>query len=252
VKAFLFAAGLGTRLQPYTFETPKPLLKIYDKPIIYYILNYLSNLDVSEVWINTCHLKEQFSDLHIFEKELNVKIHLIEQDELYLHGGDLAYAKDFWASILPDETFIAINADTLFYIDKDEIKSLKSKVSKEAPLLVVGMQSQRDPLRVCNNKLVGINTTFYKPLDPKVKITNGDGFGVYLMHSSIRDYLCKPGEEMGFYDTDGIVGNVIKQDHNIMYYDAVNFMRAEIGNVEDYENYQGNKIIQEIINQLER
>ena len=33
-KAFILAAGLGTRLRPLTLETPKPMLPLWGRPML--------------------------------------------------------------------------------------------------------------------------------------------------------------------------------------------------------------------------
>ena len=59
MKAFLLAAGLGTRLRPLTDSVPKCLLPINGKPILEIWLEKLAECGVEEVLINTHHLADQ-------------------------------------------------------------------------------------------------------------------------------------------------------------------------------------------------
>lgn len=52
-------AGKGTRLRPHTHLTPKPLLKVAGRPVMDWVMDRLSGLDVSELIFITGHLKEQ-------------------------------------------------------------------------------------------------------------------------------------------------------------------------------------------------
>ncbi len=58
--ALIFAAGKGDRMRPLTDHTPKPLLKVADKPLIVWHLEKLRAIGVRNVVINTSHLSEQF------------------------------------------------------------------------------------------------------------------------------------------------------------------------------------------------
>ena len=58
MKAFILAAGLGTRLRPLTFKKPKPLIKINDRPIIDYVLEWLANQGIKEVIINLHYMPD--------------------------------------------------------------------------------------------------------------------------------------------------------------------------------------------------
>lgn len=58
-RAVLLAAGRGKRLQPYTDNTPKPLLIYRGKPTLDYILDSLEAANVSDIVLVTHHLSEQ-------------------------------------------------------------------------------------------------------------------------------------------------------------------------------------------------
>jgi mannose-1-phosphate guanylyltransferase len=59
MKAFLLAAGLGTRLRPITDTTPKCLVEIGDRPLLDIWLDALAKAGVDEVLVNTHHLAAQ-------------------------------------------------------------------------------------------------------------------------------------------------------------------------------------------------
>ena len=59
MKVVIPLAGKGTRLRPHTHVTPKPLLRVGDKPVMSYILDDLRELGVEEAVFVTGHLKEK-------------------------------------------------------------------------------------------------------------------------------------------------------------------------------------------------
>ena len=55
-------AGKGTRLRPHTHLVPKPLLKVAGRPVMDWVMDTLSGLDVTELIFITGHLKEQVEE----------------------------------------------------------------------------------------------------------------------------------------------------------------------------------------------
>src|SRR3954469_8725101 len=61
-QAFVLGAGLGTRLKPLTDDLPKPLVPIFQKPLITFAFDHLIASGVQEFIVNTHHLPERFAE----------------------------------------------------------------------------------------------------------------------------------------------------------------------------------------------
>jgi len=59
----IMAAGLGIRMLPLTLRKPKPLVKVFGKPMIETVIEGLRSRGITETYIIVGHLKEQFSYL---------------------------------------------------------------------------------------------------------------------------------------------------------------------------------------------
>ena len=70
-RAIIMAAGIGKRMQPLTFETPKPLVKVNGVRMIDTVVDGLRANGISEIYVVVGHLKEQFQE---WGKEKDVQI----------------------------------------------------------------------------------------------------------------------------------------------------------------------------------
>jgi len=71
-KAVILAGGYGTRLRPLTFNTPKAMIPLVNKPVIDYILDYLVGYGLKEIVITTNYLREQTMDYLSSRKDLKL------------------------------------------------------------------------------------------------------------------------------------------------------------------------------------
>ena len=80
MKGIILAAGKGTRLYPVTKPVCKPLLPVYDKPMIYYPMSVLMNSGIKDILVITPpDDTKPFTDLLGDGSHLGIKITYIEQ-----------------------------------------------------------------------------------------------------------------------------------------------------------------------------
>ncbi len=251
MKAFIFAGGLGTRLRPYTYETPKPLLPLLGKPMIEYLISYVSRVGITDITINTFHLAEQFEYLPELAKNYGVTLSISRQPALFEQAGDLAYAEDFLHSLRDDEVFFAMNADTIFSMPENIFMRLTDDVDYECPLLVVGAKTNIEPLGYAGNRLIMHKEFLYKESFAQLSgIERGDYFGVLAIHASVRTFLKEKGIVDSLFPKDGLIHRLISADKQVLYEIPGTFERIEIGTVEDYDSYRSNDEIIKLLNTL--
>jgi mannose-1-phosphate guanylyltransferase len=80
-QAFVLAAGLGKRLRPLTENLPKPLIPIFQKPLITFALDHLINLGVERFVINTHKQAELFENFFCDDEYEGHSVTLVPEAE---------------------------------------------------------------------------------------------------------------------------------------------------------------------------
>jgi len=142
--ALILCAGYGKRLNPLTLKAPKPLLKLKDISLLENTINFINDLGVKNILINTFYLKEQIKEF-INKKNFNCKINVVDDGNSILDtgGGILNLIKKS-----DNNNFFVFNPDTMWskeYIEvirKMEVFYLKNKIQNI--LLVVNKSKSFD------------------------------------------------------------------------------------------------------------
>jgi len=112
-QAFVLGAGMGLRLRPMTEQRPKPLVPIFQKPLITFSLDHLRSVGVESFVINTHRLKEQFDDAFASGSYDGAPVKLLHEPDLLETGGGIKNAE---TSLRP-EPFIVYSGDILTDVD---------------------------------------------------------------------------------------------------------------------------------------
>lgn len=198
MKVVIPLAGKGTRLRPHTHVTPKPLLRVGDKPVMSYILDDLRDLGVNEAVFITGHLKERVEE-YMSEEYPDFDVRYVEQAVQNGTAGAVELARPF-----VDEEMLIIFVDTLFDADLNVVKELPEDVAG-----VIWVKEVEDYQRfgvVVTDDEGNMRQIIEKPSEPISRLAN---IGLYyirdwrLLFEGIQQTLdAPPGPSGEYYLTD--------------------------------------------------
>jgi NDP-sugar pyrophosphorylase family protein len=138
MKAMILAAGLGTRLKPFTDNHPKALARVNDKTLLQRNIEYLAQFGIIEIIINVHHFANQIIDIVNANNGFGSKISISDETREVLEtGGGLKKAS--WYFEKENEPFVVMNVDILTDMNLAEmIKQHK----KEKPLATLAVTTR--------------------------------------------------------------------------------------------------------------
>ncbi|MYY26419.1 nucleotidyltransferase family protein [Elizabethkingia anophelis] len=219
VDAVLMAGGEGKRLRPLTENTPKPLLKVGEKPIIEYNIDRLGMVGIKNINISINYLGEQLIKYfgNGLQKGLDIK-YLNEKKPLGTIGSILLVEDFKYHDIL------VMNSDLLTNIDfVDFYKTFKES---EADMAVAATSYNVDiPYAVL--EIDSANKV--KSLKEKPKYTFYSNAGIYLLKKDILKMIPKDK----FFDITDLMDKVLEMNLKLITY-PINGYWLDIGKHDDY------------------
>lgn len=142
MKAMILAAGLGTRLKPFTDKHPKALATVNGKTLLQRNIEYLAGFGIKDVIINVHHFANQITELIKKNKDFGSNITISDESDAILEtGGGLKKAGWFFSdSSLP---FVLINVDVLTNMDLTDMLAQHKKLNPIATLAVTLRKTSR-------------------------------------------------------------------------------------------------------------
>lgn len=128
----ILAAGFGTRLKPLTLTTPKPLIDVGGRPLIYRTLELLQRAGVKNVVVNLHHLGGKIREALGGGEAFGLQIEYSEESEILGSGGGIKQAEKHLAG----ETFFVINGDALIDVDLNAVLDFHRKNAAMATMVL--------------------------------------------------------------------------------------------------------------------
>lgn len=178
MKAMVLAAGLGTRLRPLTFELPKPMVPVLDRPVMAHIVDLLDRHGYDDVVANLHYfpdtIREYFGDRLTYR----------EEPELLGTAGGVRNCADF----LDGGPFLIISGDALTDIDLGAFVARHKQAGGIGTLAVKRVQDTRE-FGVVLHDADGRITGFQEKPDPAEALSDLGNCGIYLFEPEIFDYF---------------------------------------------------------------
>jgi|SRR5437899_2134389 len=224
MKAFLLAAGHGTRLRPITNTIPKCLVPIRGVPLLSIWLELCRKFGINEVLINV-HAHAALVRDFLRENAHGIRAEVVEEVELLGSAGTLRHNRGW---IVAEELFWVFYADVLCQPDLGEMLELHLR---RRPTATLGVYEVPDPSRcgIVSTDADGIIQQFVEK--PSVPIGNLAFAGVMIAAPEIIEIIPHNGAaDIGFDVLPRLIGRM--QAFPISSY------VMDIGTMENYQTAQ--------------
>lgn len=182
MKAFLLAAGLGTRLRPLTDNLPKCLVPINNKPLLGWWVELFEKHGINEVLINLHHFPDQVIE-YIDGLNTRVRFHFFTEEKLLGSGGTLRENKKYAEN--ENEVLIAY-ADNLTNYNLTKFLEFHRKSNK---IFSMALFNSPNP-KSCGIAVLDKDDTIIefeeKPKNPKSNLANA---GLYFAKPEVLDMI---------------------------------------------------------------
>jgi MurNAc alpha-1-phosphate uridylyltransferase len=201
MKAMILAAGLGTRLKPWTDKHPKALTLVNGKSLLQRNIQYLQQFDITNVVVNVHHFADQIIDAIRRNKGWGSNVSISDETDAVLEtGGGLKKAAYYFVK---EENFVLINVDVLTNLPLDKIVSFHLSNKQFATLATTQRKTSRYFLFNEHNELCGwrnVKTGEEKIVRPSRELHQKAFSGIHVLNKKIFDYLRQWQEKFSMVD----------------------------------------------------
>lgn len=185
ITGVILSAGLGTRIKPLSFDTPKPLLPVCNKPIMQYQIEAMKSIGINDFIIVVGYLKEKIIEYFGDGSSLGVNIRYIEQEKAL----GIAHAVGQLESHI-NGPFILFLGD-IFTLHKD-LNELIETFRRRNSSMVLVVKRENNPEFIKRNFAIQMDRSgAVKRVIEKPRYTFNDlkGCGIYLFDLPIFDAI---------------------------------------------------------------
>ncbi|MFZ4546579.1 MAG: nucleotidyltransferase family protein [Bacteroidales bacterium] len=196
MKAMIFAAGLGTRLKPYTETMPKALVPVAGTPMLEILIKHLILNGITDIIVNVHHFSEQVIGFLNQNNSFGANITISNEADLLLDtGGGLKKAAWFFNDQQP---FLVQNVDVISNINYSDLLETHNKNKTLATLAVSRRKTSRQFLFDSSMQLCGWENSSSQELrmaHPKSENLERFAFsGIHILDPAIFNLMHQQGK----------------------------------------------------------
>ena len=243
MRAMILAAGLGTRLKPFTNHHPKALALVNGKTLLQRNIEYLQAYGIREVVVNVHHFSDQIIRAVQENNGWGSNITISDESgEVLETGGGVLFAADYFKN---QKAWLVMNADILTNMPLDKMMAADDALKNShnnyaATLAVTNRSTSRNLLFNQNELLTGWknNTTMEEKwvggktnsINDSSKIIPKAFSGIQIIHAPFYTALQLHGK---FSLIDAYLQ--IASTNPIGYYDHSDYILMDVGKPENLE-----------------
>lgn len=149
----ILAAGLGTRLAPFTHAHPKALAKVGNTTVLEWNIRYLQSFGINDIIVNVHHFAEQIEQAVAEASGWGANVRISDERDVVLEtGGGVLKAAPFFEA---EQNFVVMNVDILTNFNLGRLIDFHQQHAPKASLAVMQRKSSRYLLFNENQELVG-------------------------------------------------------------------------------------------------
>lgn len=235
MRAMVLAAGLGTRLRPITFDMPKPMVPVLNRPVMEHILRLLAKHGFEETIANLYWFPDLIESHFGDGSGCGVKLSYSREDALLGTSGGVRNVADF----LGDD-FLVISGDALTDIDLTAMRAFHESHDGIATLATKRVEDTTQ-FGVAITDAEGRIGGFQEKPQPSEALSDLANCGIYMFRKEIFDFFpapgaskaAKPGDPDGFADWAMDVFPRLLESDVPFYSHEIDAYWNDVGNLEE-------------------
>jgi NDP-sugar pyrophosphorylase family protein len=224
MRAVILAGGKGSRLRPFTFSIPKPLVPIGEMPIIEILIRQLAHYGFDRITVSVGHMAALIQAVCGDGSAWGAAIDYVTEDEPLGTAGGLSLLEEV------NEPFLVINGDTLTDLDY-------ALVVRDHPLEAgVTICTTRREVDIDFGVLEVDDTGLLMAYEEKPTLGYLVSMGVYVMSPWVIDQYVPAGERL---DMPDLIRGLMSAGHPVRTFDSGAYW-LDLGRIDDLE--RGNAV----------
>ncbi|MFA6430769.1 MAG: NDP-sugar synthase [Candidatus Margulisiibacteriota bacterium] len=186
MKAVIIAGGLGTRLHPLTYNTPKPIVPVANRPFILHQIELLKQHGIKEIILNLHYMQDSIRNVLGDGKSLGVKLYYSIEETPLGTAGAVKNAEEYFDK----EPLVVFNGDILTDINISQIVDYHKRKKSKATLTLTRVEDPTAYGLIISDKDGRISMFLEKPSWEQVNTCSAEFGSANTINSGI--YVLDP------------------------------------------------------------